>query len=214
MASLLGGERKGWFGVMFCVVLSVCGAYLRRKAWGSRRIEVVLSRVCVAGRSVGECSVLRALAWPVCVVVRSSNRGSVVGSQATPVVGSHGCMHTASKSQGTTLGHPDVAISPSYSRLRPKPVTPPVCVHQMRWHALPMTRMAGGLCRPAGHGSQRLFETAGQPCSCFENDHAVRQVYYWHTVTREVTWDRPADSEAYVPSVMPKTDPTRTATAA
>ena len=34
------------------------------------------------------------------------------------------------------------------------------------------------------------------------------QVYYWHTVSREVTWDRPAGSEAFVPSVMPKTDKT------
>eukprot|EP00752_Nemacystus_decipiens_P005308 g4815.t1 len=40
------------------------------------------------------------------------------------------------------------------------------------------------------------------------------KVYYWHTVSREVTWDRPAESEPYVPSIMPKTDPTRKATAA
>ncbi|CAM9832338.1 unnamed protein product [Pylaiella littoralis] len=34
------------------------------------------------------------------------------------------------------------------------------------------------------------------------------KVYYWHTLTREVTWTRPADSEAYVASVMPKTEQT------
>ncbi|CBN76003.1 conserved unknown protein [Ectocarpus siliculosus] len=39
------------------------------------------------------------------------------------------------------------------------------------------------------------------------------KVYYWHTVSREVTWDRPAGAEAYVPSVMPKADQTLTAAA-
>lgn len=37
-------------------------------------------------------------------------------------------------------------------------------------------------------------------------------MYYWHTIKREVTWDRPEGSEAYVPSIMPKTDDTTTTT--
>lgn len=39
------------------------------------------------------------------------------------------------------------------------------------------------------------------------------QVYYWHTRTREVTWDKPVDCDAFVPSIMPKTDASTTATA-
>lgn len=41
----------------------------------------------------------------------------------------------------------------------------------------------------------------------------IGQVYYWHTVSREVTWDRPSGAEAYVPSVMPKTEQTLPAAA-
>lgn len=32
------------------------------------------------------------------------------------------------------------------------------------------------------------------------------KAYYWHTKTREVTWDKPPDSEPFVPSTMPKID--------
>ncbi|CAM9363868.1 unnamed protein product [Scytosiphon promiscuus] len=39
------------------------------------------------------------------------------------------------------------------------------------------------------------------------------KVYYWHTVTREVTWEKPADSEAHISSVMPKADRTLEAAA-
>ena len=39
------------------------------------------------------------------------------------------------------------------------------------------------------------------------------QTYYWHTKTREVTWDKPPDSEPFVPSIMPKIDQDQTATA-